>query len=109
MNRRDFITAAALSTACAATAMAQDKSTSPAKGHGACGLSCAACRMYLNGKCKGCGQGAKAECAILKCAQMKKLAYCAQCKGYPCPKIKNSGKFGNTWLDKMGNAPVPKS
>ena len=102
------MTAAALGTA-GAVAMAADQPAGAKAEHGACGLSCAACRMRLNGKCGGCGQGAKAECAILKCAKMKKLTFCAQCKGYPCPKIKASGKFGDAWLEKIGKAAVPAS
>jgi hypothetical protein len=109
MNRRQFIATATLSTAGAALAMAQANPEATKAEHGACGLSCAACRMQLNGKCDGCGKGAKAECAILKCAQTKKLRFCAQCKGYPCAKIKDSGKFGAAWLDKMANASVPAS
>lgn len=101
------MTVAALGTAGAAVAMAANEPASGKVEHGACGLSCAACRMQLNGKCSGCGQGAKAQCAIFKCAQMKHLTYCAQCKGYPCPKIKTSGKFGDAWLDKMGKAAIP--
>lgn len=117
MDRRFFIAAAALGTAGAATSIAKDttqdkteeKKIERAPGHGVCGLSCAACRMKLNGTCKGCGKGPKAECAIFKCAKEKELAYCAQCKGYPCPKIKKSGKFGDAWLEKTGKAPVPTS
>ena len=110
MNRRRFIaTAGAAVTAGAAIAMAEGKPAKTSAEHGACGLSCAACRMKLNGKCGGCGTGAKAQCAILKCAQMKTLTYCAQCKGYPCLKIKKSGKFGEAWLSKMGKAPIPSS
>ncbi len=109
MNRRHFITAAALGTAGAALVMAEEKPDVAKAEHGACGLSCAACRMKLNGKCDGCGKGPKAKCAILQCAQMKKLSFCAQCKGYPCTKIKESGKFGDAWLDKMAKAPVPLS
>ncbi|MBL7114792.1 MAG: DUF3795 domain-containing protein [Kiritimatiellae bacterium] len=109
MDRRHFIAAATLSTAGAALAATEGKKAKCSSEHGVCGLSCAACRMKLNGKCSGCGTGAKAECAIVKCAQMKKLTYCAQCKGYPCPKIKQSGKFGDAWLSKMAKAPVPSS
>ncbi|MDA3924188.1 MAG: DUF3795 domain-containing protein [Kiritimatiellae bacterium] len=63
--------------------------------------------MKLNGKCPGCGVGAKANCPILKCVQMKKLSCCAECKGYPCPKIKASGKFGEKWMEKVAKAPLP--
>ena len=107
MKRRKFMTTAALGTVAATVAIAADKPAGEKVESGACGLSCAACRMQLNGKCRGCGQGAKAECAIFKCAQMKKLTYCAQCKGYPCPKIRTSGKFGDAWLDKMSKVAVP--
>jgi hypothetical protein len=65
--------------------------------------------MKLNGACPGCGQGKKAECPVLKCAQGKGLAYCAECKGLPCPKITKSGKFGDPWLEKLAAAPVPKA
>ena len=108
MNRRKFITAAAVSAATASIGLAAESGSKKQPGHGACGLSCEACRMKLLGKCPGCGKGKKAECKILKCAQMKNLAYCAQCKGYPCAKIKDSGKFGEAWLNKTGSAPVPK-
>jgi hypothetical protein len=109
MNRRTFIAAATIGAASATMGIAADKASPEKSEHGACGLSCSACRMQLLGKCPGCGQGKKAECKILNCAQMKKLTYCAQCKGYPCAKIKESGKFGDTWLKKMGEAPVPDS
>lgn len=109
MNRRRFITAATVGVATATLGLAAEKSCEVKAEHGACGLSCAGCRMKLNGKCPGCGQGMKAECAILKCAQMKKLTYCAQCKGFPCAKIKESGKFGEAWLEKLGKAPLPEN
>ena len=108
MNRRTFIGAAAV-TAAATLAGAQEKACSAKGEHGACGLSCNTCRMKLNGKCPGCGVGAKAKCPILKCVQMKKLTCCAQCKGYPCAKIKASGKFGEKWMEKISKAPLPKS
>ena len=109
MNRRKFLAAAAVSATAPSLAIAHDKDEKAASEHGACGLSCAGCRMHLIGKCAGCGQGAKAECAILQCAKMKKLTFCAQCKGYPCPKIRDCGKFDDAWLDKMAKAPVPKA
>lgn len=109
MNRRQFIAATGVGTAGTTLAVAGQKQEVSRAGHGACGLSCAACRMKLNGKCDGCGKGAKAQCAIFQCAQKKKLNFCAQCKDYPCPKVKNSGKFGDAWLDKMAKAPVPAS
>lgn len=108
MNRQKFIGAAAVSLTGVALVATEAKAEKKGKAeHGACGLSCKACRMQLNGKCPGCGEGMKANCPILKCAQMKKLDYCAQCKGYPCAKIKDSGKFGEPWMKKIGGAPLP--
>ncbi len=113
MDRRKFLGAAMVGVAGASMAAAQQtEADSPVEsvgrnGHGACGLSCEACRMRLNGKCPGCGEGTKANCAILRCTQEKELTYCAECPGLPCPKIENSGKFGEPWLEKLRNAPVP--
>ena len=115
MNRRRFLAAATLGAAAPGLAIAQEKEKEKKKkkktraGHGACGLSCAGCRMHLIGRCAGCGDGGKAECPILQCAKIKELSFCAQCKGYPCPKIRDSGKFGDAWLDKMAKAPVPEA
>lgn len=108
MNRRKFIGAAAICTV-ATLAGAQEKASAAKGEHGACGLSCKTCRMKLNGKCPGCGVGAKAECPILKCVQMKKLNCCAECKGYACQKIKDSGKFGEKWMETISKAPLPEA
>ncbi len=113
MKRRKFLGVAAITAAAVPMAMGQDDAAGEKKKgmgvHGACGLSCNACRMKLNGKCKGCGIGKKAECPILKCAQEKKLEYCAQCKGYACEKIKKSGKFGDSWMKKIAEAPLSEA
>ncbi|MBN2451823.1 MAG: DUF3795 domain-containing protein [Lentisphaeria bacterium] len=108
MNRRKFIGAAALTAAGAALTTAQETKKENVA-HGACGLSCAGCRMQLNGKCAGCGQGPKAACAVFQCVQMKKLSFCAQCKGYPCPKLKEINKFSDAWMKKIGEAPLPQA
>ena len=63
---------------------------------GACGLSCIACPVMKAKKCKGCASGKEASpemikkkgCKVLKCAAMKKLAYCGDCKMFTkCKKI----------------------
>ena len=63
---------------------------------GACGLACTACPLMKAKKCKGCASGKEASaamiekkgCAVLKCAAMKKLAYCGDCKMFmKCKKI----------------------
>jgi hypothetical protein len=111
MDRRKFLGAAAMTAAAAPLAMAGKDAEEEGKKcmgeHGACGLSCNACRMKLNGKCKGCGIAMKAKCPILTCAQDKNLEFCGQCKGYPCDKIKKSGKFGEKWMKKIAEAPLP--
>lgn len=113
MNRREFLVATAVgaSTICIAgtgsLAQSEDKIIPAKTSHGACGISCAGCRMQLNGNCDGCGKGPRAECEIFQCSQKKNLDFCAKCKGYPCAKIKEKGKFSDKWLEKMSKAPVP--
>jgi hypothetical protein len=113
MQRRHFIAASTVGiSALAAAASAAEVppaggDPAPMRQGGACGLSCAACRMKLNGKCPGCGQGKKAECAILQCATMKGHTYCAQCPGLPCDKLRQAGKLGEAWMEKLGQAPMP--
>lgn len=65
--------------------------------------------MQLNGECAGCGVGPKADCPILRYARKESLDFCAQCKGYPCPRIKKGGKFGDAWLEKLAEEPVPEA
>ena len=63
---------------------------------GACGLACIACPLMKAGKCKGCASGKDASaamiekkgCEVLKCAAMKKIDYCGDCKMFTkCKKI----------------------
>ncbi len=77
---------------------------------GACGLSCSACPLLKNGKCKGCGPGnavaeamvTKKNCPVLNCASKKKIAYCGtDCAKYTeCAKL--IGKpFDKGFMDKL--------
>jgi len=73
------------------------KEEKPAKAMiGACGLACTACPLKKAGKCKGCSSGKAASaamiekkgCKVLKCAAMKKIDYCGDCKMFmKCKKI----------------------
>ena len=63
----------------------------------ACGLSCTACPLLKDGKCKGCAPGNEASaellkmkpCPVLQCAAMKKIDYCGTgCKAFTtCQKL----------------------
>ena len=45
-----------------------------------CGLYCAACKKYLNGKCPGCQENEKASwCKIRKCNIENNFKSCADC------------------------------
>lgn len=51
-----------------------------------CGLYCAACNRYLNGKCPGCQQNSKAGwCKVRSCNMEHKYASCADCETYSNP------------------------
>lgn len=59
-----------------------------------CGLYCAACYKYLNGKCPGCQQNSKASwCKVRTCNMEKNYTSCADCKEYSsamdCKKFNN--------------------
>jgi hypothetical protein len=97
-SRREFIRSGAAGAAVVGLAAAGCADAAPEKPKitmvGACGLSCQVCPLMKAGKCKGCGPGtsemaAKKGCPVLKCASMKKLAYCGRdCPGFTkCKKI----------------------
>ncbi|OUN17380.1 hypothetical protein B5G38_02325 [Gemmiger sp. An87] len=57
-----------------------------------CGMNCALCQAY-QGKglaCNGCGQGGERKacqnCSIRQCEH--KTAFCFECAGYPCKRLK---------------------
>jgi hypothetical protein len=107
MNRRQFIAAAALSTAGATLAAAQDKAKEETTANLAtpCGVYCGSCRFYMNETCKGC---ASKKCGVRKCCVDKcGLDFCTQCDHFPCPKIKGCGRLDGDWLDKQGGEETP--
>lgn len=99
-SRRSFLSktvagAAVVGLAAAGSAQGKDKKEETSITMvGACGLSCQVCPLMKAGKCKGCGPGtsemaAKKTCTVLKCANMKKVAYCGKdCPGFTkCAKL----------------------
>ncbi|MGV9205506.1 MAG: DUF3795 domain-containing protein [Promethearchaeia archaeon] len=64
---------------------------------GFCGIFCAACPRFQEGRCLGCKSAQKdpqnksnpkSKCAIRECALKKKdINFCCQCSGYPCNTI----------------------
>lgn len=57
-----------------------------------CGMNCALCQAY-QGKglaCNGCGRGGERKacqnCSIRQCEH--KTAFCFECAGYPCKRLK---------------------
>jgi hypothetical protein len=51
-----------------------------------CGLYCAACRKYLQGRCPGCHENKKASwCTVRSCCMEHHYASCADCKEHPDP------------------------
>lgn len=59
-----------------------------------CGLYCAACKRYLNGKCPGCQQNIKASwCKVRTCNMEHNYSSCADCNEYP--NVMDCKKFNN--------------
>jgi len=59
-----------------------------------CGLYCAACKSYLDEKCKGCHENSKATwCKVRSCCTEKQIKSCAECTEFSDPSA--CGKFNN--------------
>jgi hypothetical protein len=60
-----------------------------------CGLYCAACGKYQNGKCPGCADNTKATwCTIRSCCTDNNYKSCADCKEFSDPmKCKKYNNF----------------
>lgn len=53
----------------------------------ACGLNCGLCTMHIGGYCPGCGGGdGNQSCAIARCTIAHGVAFCSECREYPCLK-----------------------
>jgi hypothetical protein len=59
-----------------------------------CGLYCAACKSYLEEKCKGCHENSKATwCKVRSCCMERQIKSCAECTEFADPRACN--KFNN--------------
>ena len=59
-----------------------------------CGLYCGACKAYLNDRCPGCHDNAKATwCKIRSCCMQQNITSCADCKEFAEPN--DCKKFNN--------------
>jgi hypothetical protein len=59
-----------------------------------CGLYCGGCRAYLNGRCPGCKENAKAAwCKIRTCCIENKYETCSDCKDFR--DVEDCKKFNN--------------
>ena len=66
-----------------------------------CGLYCGACRNYLNDKCPGCHDNAKATwCKVRTCCGETNYSSCAECKTFADPK--DCKKFNNVISRAIG-------
>ena len=57
-----------------------------------CGIDCERCANYRkNENCLGCiiDQEMIEDCDIRQCCKEKRVAYCAECGGFPCEKMRN--------------------
>jgi hypothetical protein len=66
-----------------------------------CGLYCGSCRSYLNEKCPGCHDNAKAAwCQIRSCCREQQTRSCAECRDHGRPE--DCGKFNNLMARLFG-------
>lgn len=65
-----------------------------------CGLNCGLCGLRLGGHCPGCGGGAGNQaCAIARCSlQHGGVAYCYQCKEYPCERYAGDDPYDLSFI-----------
>ena len=69
-----------------------------------CGVNCMVCYKHCDAgtPCAGCLQDEKGKpahcrkCKIKDCIREKRLAYCFECPGYPCPQIRYLDKSYRT-------------
>ncbi|MCU0663271.1 MAG: DUF3795 domain-containing protein [Myxococcota bacterium] len=66
-----------------------------------CGLYCGACRAYLNSRCPGCHENAKASwCKVKACCAEHGYSTCVDCREFADPKL--CGKFSNVFSKVFG-------
>jgi len=64
---------------------------------GVCGLACGKCPMYIKKECQGCRPNEA--CPLPKCAQEKGIAFCFECKEFPCKLSYEKGPIVSGLLD----------
>ena len=126
-DRRDFLhTSAKVAGAFAALSLLPSSAANAAKEKGkakdkivvgACGLSCTACPLMKEKKCKGCAPANEASaemvkmknCPVLTCANLKKIAYCGTgCKGFTkCAKLIDH-PYSRNYLKKIAGKLEPQ-
>jgi len=67
-----------------------------------CGINCAACNFFIDGKCEGCRISApKGECVwggrceLHDCVTEKNLPHCGKCDNFPCEKLEEAHRNEN--------------
>jgi len=95
MERRDFLKSLAVGSAACTAGLVGCKSLDSGDAEAStapCGKLCSACPAKAAGKCDGCrsatADAKKANCPIRSCVAKKGLKTCAECPGFPCPKLK---------------------
>jgi len=67
-----------------------------------CGFYCGSCPSYTGGSCHGChALEPKTRCFSARCAETKGLAYCPQCRDFPCDELltrENATALSKSWL-----------
>lgn len=97
-------------TSCEDKSVESRASKAPKAIVGACGLSCSACPLMKEEKCKGCGPANEVSaemvsmknCPVLNCASVKKIAHC----GTDCMKFTDCEKligrpYDRSFLEKI--------
>ena len=74
-----------------------------------CGLNCGLCPMFLGKHCGGCGNGNQS-CAIARCSmEQGNVAYCFECKCYPCEKYQHIDDFDSFITHKQRKCDLEKA
>lgn len=74
-----------------------------------CGLNCGLCPMLLGAHCGGCGNGNQS-CKIAKCSlEHDAVAYCFECKLYPCEKYQNIDEYDSFITHRRRKADFEKA
>ena len=93
MERREFLQTLAGGAVACSISLAGCKSLCGKGGAGCapCGRDCGSCPAKAKGQCEGCraddDKMKNPGCQIRACATKKAVRTCAECRGFPCPKL----------------------